>query len=141
MSSKKIHKRGSKFGYLLSILINLAILYVILFIPVWEYIFPITEDFVQTRGALALSTGVTIFMYCTFIAYDPRWFRNLMQAISNIFAIYSLWVFRQVFPLNFADSFANWVNIGLLLLIAIMALSTLIEFAAAVKNFRRTIQE
>lgn len=141
MTTIKTNYSGRKAGHLMSIIFNSAILYVINFVPLWDHIPVLTEKFADTRGAMSLSLGVSIFMYCTFLAFDPRWFRSLMQSIANVFAIYSLWIFRQVFPLDVSESMAGWINIGLLVLMGIMVLSTLIELASSIRHYRRSLQE
>ena len=139
MATEHATKHGRRFGLFLTILINGAILYAVNYIDLWDYIPYLTKSFTHVREAFSLSLCVTIFMYCTFMAFDRRWFRSLMQAIANVFAAYSIWIFRQVFPLDLTEYFTYWVNIGLLILIGIMMLSTLIELGASVRHYRRSI--
>lgn len=128
-----------RFGYFTSILINGAIMYAVNYLDLWNYIPFLTEKFRDVLWAINLSIGVTIFMYCTFIAFDRRWFRSLMQAMTNVFAFVSLRVFRQVFPLDLAESAAHWANIGLLIMMGAMILSTISELIAAIKHYRKSI--
>ena len=79
-------------------------------------------------------------MYATYMVFNPRWYRSLMQAVSNVFAFISLRVFRLVFPLDLSDSAAHWANIGLLILMGIMVLSTIAELVAAINQYRKTQQ-
>lgn len=130
---------GRRFGYFISILINGAIMYALNYMDLWDYIPFLTDSFKDVLWAINLSLGVTIFMYSTFIAFDRRWFRNLMQAMSNVFAFVSLLVFRQIFPLDLIEGAARWVNIGLLILMGIMILSIVIELGSAIKNYRKSI--
>lgn len=132
---------GRRFGYFLSILINGAIYYVINNIAIWNFIPFLNEQYRDVLWIANISLGVTVFMFATFIVFDPRWYRSLMQAITNIFSFYSIEIFRQVFPLDLTDSAAHWVNIGMLILMAIMILSTISELATAVRLYRKTHNE
>jgi len=130
-----------RFGYMLSILINGGIYYVINYLPIWNYIPFLNENYKNVLWVANISIGVTVFMYATFLVFNPRWYRSLMQAMTNLFSIYSIEIFRRVFPLDLSDSAAHWVNIGLLILMAIMVLSSVSEIAAAVKQYRLSHQE
>jgi len=139
MTSERTMPSGSRrFGYFLSILINGAIYYVINNVPIWNYIPFLNEQFRDVLWIANISLGVTVFMYATFMVFDPRWYRSLMQAVVNLFSFYSMEIFRQVFPLDLSDSAAHWVNIGLLVLMAIMILSTISEIVSAVRHYRQT---
>jgi len=138
MSIQKPPSAGRRFGYLISILINTAIYYVINNFPIWNFIPFLTEQYQQVLWIANLSLGANIFMYATFMVYDLRWYRNLMQAVVNAFTIYSIHIFRTVFPLDLVDGLAHWVNIGLLILIVIMILATILEIGSAVKHYRNT---
>lgn len=129
---------GRRFGYFLSILINGAIYYAINNVPIWNYIPFLNEQYRDVLWIANISLGVTVFMYATFMVFDPRWYRSLMQAVVNLFSFYSMEIFRQVFPLDLSDTAAHWVNIGLLILMAIMILSTISEIASAVRYYRQT---
>jgi membrane-associated HD superfamily phosphohydrolase len=140
-SERTTPSNGSRFGYFISILINGVIYYVINNIPIWNYIPFLNEQYRDVLWIANISLGVTVFMFATFLVFDPRWYRSLMQAVSNFFSFYSIEVFRQVFPLDITNSAAHWVNIGLLILMAIMILSTISELASAVRHYRQTHNE
>ena len=127
---------GRRFGYFISIILNCLMLYSVNNLHLWNIPF-LTDRFSECLWAVNLSIGVSIFMYVTFMVFDRRWFRNLMQAIANVFAFVSLYVFRQVFPLDIADSTARWVNLGMVIILVIMALSVFIELMHAVRNYVR----
>lgn len=129
---------GRRFGYLMSIFVNAAIYYVINNVDIWNYIPFLDESYREVLWIANISIGVTVFMYATFMVFDPRWYRSLMQAIANVFTLYSIQIFRTVFPLDLVGSTAHWVNIGLLVLMGIMLLSAIMEISAAVNHYRRS---
>ncbi len=128
---------GRRFGYLLAILINGAIYYVINNVPIWSYIPFLTDGYKDVLWIANISIGFTTFMYATFMVFDPRWYRSLMRAVANVFTLYSVHIFRLVFPLDLTGTTARWMNIGLLILMGIMTLSSIAEVAAAVGHYRK----
>jgi len=138
MANSSTPTGGRRFGYLISILVNGAIYYVINNIPIWNYVPFLTEGYRNVLWIANISIGVTVFMYATFMVFDPRWYRSLMQAVANIFSFYSIEIFRREFPLDLSGSAAHWVNIGLLVLMGIMILSTISEISSAVRYYRRS---
>jgi len=137
MSENTTPSGGRCFGYFLSIIINGAILYAVNNLHRWNIPY-LTDRFSECLWAFNLSISATIFMYCTFLAFDRRWFRSLMGSLSNVFAFISLNVFRRIFPLDIPESAAKWVNIGILILLAIIALSVLGQLVSAIKYYRRS---
>ena len=140
MSDQPTPTASARFGYFISIMINAAIYYVINTFPIWDYIPLLNEKYQDVLWITNLSIAVTIFMFATFMVFNPRWYRSLMQAVANVFAFISIRVFRLVFPLDLSDSAAHWANIGLLVLMGIMILSTITELVAAINQYRKTQQ-
>jgi len=136
MSEHSAPRGGRRVGYFFSILFIGAIYYVINTIPIWDYVPFLTEQYREVLWIANISLGYSVFMYATFMFFDPRWYRNLMQAINNLFSFYSIMIFRQVFPLDLSGELARWTNIGLLVLMGIMIISTITEIAAAVRHYR-----
>ena len=97
----------------------------------------LTNEFTQVIWAVNLSLGANIFSYFTFLFFDRRWFKNLMQALTNVFSFISLYLFRQVFPLDISENLEGTVNLTMVIILVLIALSILIELANAVRNYRK----
>jgi len=69
--------------------------------------------------------------------FDRKWFKSFMQAIANVFSLISMYVFREVFPLELSDSMERMVNVGLIILMALIVLSVIAELSNSVKFYRR----
>ena len=138
MADHKQRTGGRRFGYFVSIVLNLLFLYGMNNLLRWEVPF-LNHRFTECLWAINLSLGVTIFMYATFMLFDRRWFKHFMQAITNVFSLASAFVFRRVFPLDVPPSSIYWINIGLLVVMGILILSTVIELGSAVKHYRREV--
>jgi hypothetical protein len=137
MSQNKMPSSARQFGYVVSIIVNIALLYIANNFLNWNIPF-LTKDFTQCLWAVNLSLGVTIFINFIFIFFDRKWFTNLMQAFGNVFAFISGFIFWRVFPLNLSISMARIVNFALIIALAAIVLSTMIELIGAVRNYNRS---
>jgi hypothetical protein len=137
MSENKMPSSARQFGYIVSILINIFLIYIANNLLKWNTSL-LTEDFAKCLWAINLSLGVTIFINFILIFFDRKWFKNLMQALGNIFAFISGFVFRQVFPLNLTESMASLVDFALLIALGAIVLSTMIELLGAIRNYNRS---
>ncbi len=140
MSNKPNKKETSpdarKFGYIVTILINLALIYVANNLLSWKIPW-LKTSFVQCLWAINLSFMVTIFVNFIFLFFDRRWFRHLMEAFSNVFSFLSGFIFWRVFPLDISPLWAHWINLFLILILIFTLISILVEASKAVKHYRR----
>ncbi len=136
MSQNKMPSSARQFGYIVSIMVNIALIYIANNFLNWNIPF-LTKDFAQCLWAVNLSLGVTIFINFIFIFFDRKWFKNLMQAFGNVFAFISGFIFWRVFPLDLSASLARIVNFALIIALGAIVLSTMIELLGAVRNYNR----
>jgi len=136
----KTPTRKRRFGYLVSIILNLLIIYGVNNLVRWEVPY-LTADFSDVVWAFNLSLSVTAFMYAIFMLFDRRWFKHFMVAITNLFSIGALFVFWQVLPLDIPESTVYWVNTGLFILMGAVLLSAIMEIISAVRAYRKSVQE
>ena len=98
----------------------------------------LTNDFIRCLWAINLSFVVTIFTNFIFIFFDRKWFHSLMEAFGTVFSFLSTYVFWQIFPLDINATWAYWVNIGLIVLLVLTALSFISQIMHAIRQYRRT---
>ena len=134
MSQEKMPSSARQFGYIVSIIVNVFLIYVANNLLNWNIPF-LTKDFAQCLWAVNLSLGVTIFINFIFIFFDRKWFKNLMQAFGNVFSFISGFIFWRVFPLNLTTSLARLVNFALIIGLGAIVLSIMIELIGAVRNY------
>ena len=137
MTKNEMPTGARRFGYFLSIVINFGLLYVANNLLNWNINF-LTADFSKVLWVINLSFSVTIFTHFIFLFFDRKWFKNLMQALENVFAFISGFIFRQVFPLDVSSSLARLINIGLIILLVIILISILSELISAIKHYQKT---
>src|ERR1700674_330882 len=89
-------------GYLLAIVINVLLLYVVHHVVAWDVRF-ITPAWNDVLWAVDLSLQATIVANVLFLIYDARWFHSLVQAVPAGIAVLSLWWMYQVFPFDFGS--------------------------------------
>ncbi len=135
MSQNRVPSGARRFGYIITILINLGLMYAANHLLEWNVPF-LTEDFAQCLWAINLSFGVTIFINFIFMVFDRRWFRSFMESINSVFSFISGYVFYRVFPLDLPNGMARWANMGLVILLVIIAISVLAQLFNAVKYYR-----
>lgn len=135
-SKKETPPEARKFVYIVTILINLALIYVANNLLSWKLPW-LKESFVQCLWVINLSFAVTIFTNFVFLFFDRRWFRHFMEAFCNIFSFLSGYVFWRVFPLNVSPIWENWINLFLIMILVFTLISILVEVSKAVKHYRR----
>jgi hypothetical protein len=97
------HRVGATIGYLVTIAINIAMLYVANHLPDWPVPF-LTDKYEAVLWAINLSIGANILANVVWLFYDTRPVKHLLQAIINVPGIVSVVVFYAIFPLNVGDS-------------------------------------
>ncbi len=134
--NKEAPSAERKFGYIVVILINVALVYVANNLLNWNLPW-LKDSYIQCLWAINLSFAVTIFTNFIFLFFDRRWFRHLMESLCNVFSFISGYVFWRVFPLELNATWTRWVNLGLILILVFTLLSILVEMSKAVKHYRR----
>lgn len=138
MEKKTYPSAGRRFGYLVGILFNFAMIYVVNNLLNWNVPF-LTERFIECIWAINLSLSVSIFIHFIHLFYDPKWFRSLMQAMANVFSIVSTFVFWRVFPLALSENIARVVNLAIIIIMALIGLSVFVELFNAVRNYQKKL--
>jgi hypothetical protein len=140
MSGKKSKKEASsgarRFGYIVTILVNIALIYIANNLSGWGLPW-LKESFVQCLWAINLAFTVTIFTNFIFLFFDRRWFRHLMEGICNIFSFISGYIFWRVFPLELSANWAQFINVILILMLVFTLIAILSSMLKAVREYRR----
>ena len=129
-----------RFGYLVAIAVNFLLIFAAQNLLSWNFPY-LTSRFNDCLWAVNLSLSSSIFINFIFLFFDAKWFRHLMQSITNIFALISVYVFYRVFPLNLPETTAKSVNLALVVLIVILALSILAELANAINSYSKRMKK
>lgn len=126
---------SSRAGYVVTIILNLILLYVVHSIPRWNLSF-ITAAYPQVIWAFDLSIGATIAANLTYLAYDRPWYMHLTRAILAVLGLIVLIVLFSVFPFDFgAPALDTLVRVLLVLGMVGTAIGLVVEAV----QFGRTI--
>lgn len=124
-----------RFGYLISIVINFIMMYAANNLISWNTPY-LTGRFSECLWAINLSLSAVIFAHFIFMVFDPKWFRSFMKSLTNVFSLISVYVFRQVFPLDLSESMMRTANLGLVILLLLLLLSIFVELINSIKFYR-----
>ena len=129
---------GRKIGYVVVIIIMFIILYLVRNYERWNFSF-LTADFSKCLFYIELSIYANIGANVLFIFYDNRWFKHLLQTITDIAGALSLIMIYVIFPLNLADeTWLKWIRIGLLVLFGLTVISAIVNL---VKGLRYLVKD
>ncbi len=131
---------GKQFGYTLAALINLALVYVVHNLLVWDVAPFLTDDFEKVLPIITVSLVATAVMNVLYLFYDARWFKSFTQIGLLGISIAATARLLQVFPFDFSDYEFDWATlVKVVMIIAIVgaAIGVITEFvklARAVSN-------
>jgi hypothetical protein len=127
MSGRDRTPRGARiFGYVIAIVVNVVLWYVVHNLGRWDLSFILSEEFSRVLPAFDLSLGASIVLYALWVAYDLRWFRHLGQVVLNALSLNVIYVLYRVFPFRFPGSLDQWARVGLLLGGVAVGISTVV---------------
>jgi hypothetical protein len=127
-----------KFGYIVSIIIMIIILYLVQNWEKWHLTF-LTSDFSKYLFYIELSIYVIIGINALFIIYDHKWFKRLMQAIADAAGALSLIMFYVIFPIVLeSEKWIKWIKIGVIVLFVLTLISILVNL---IKGIRKLVSE
>ncbi len=135
MAETKMPSGIRRFGYLISIAINFFMMYAANNLTSWNTPY-LTDRFSECLWAINLSLSAVIFAHFIFMVFDPKWFRSFMKSLTNVFSFISVYVFRQVFPLDLSGSMIRTANLGLVILLLLLLLSIFVELINSIKFYK-----
>lgn len=123
---KKPKTIGRKVGYFVAIGVNAALIFVLNNLLNWGVPF-VTGSFSVCLWTINLSLAATLLANGVFLAFDPAWFRHLVQMVLNVVAFAALMTVYVIFPFSFDGG--NWEPLARIVLVVAMA-GTAIGFVA-----------
>jgi hypothetical protein len=124
--------RGKKAGYIITIIVNGVLVFVLNSLSGWNVPF-LTQEYSLCLWAVNLSLGATMVANFIFIFYERQWFTHLLQVFTSIAAFIAFYIVNEIFPFIFLSSI--WYTLLRIFLIAGMVISGL----SVIYNIIRTI--
>ena len=121
-----------RFGYVVAIAINVALLVIVNNALDWELVEFLTDDFAQLTGLISFSLVATIVANAGFMVADRPRIKAPTQAALNIIGVVVSVRILQVFPFDFSTYDFDWGIVArgvLILAIAGSAVGAIVEFA------------
>jgi hypothetical protein len=125
-------------GYVVAALVNLAILYAVNVWPGWDAVPFLTLDTERVLGLLNASLVVAVVVNLAFVAFDPRWFKALGDALTSAFGFVVTWAVLAVFPFDFTAYSFNWTAVTRVLLV-VGLVGSLVAVVANLVTFVRAV--
>ena len=97
-----------RFGYVVAILVNVAMLIAANNLLAWD-IFPfLTNDFERVLPILNVSLGAAVVVNLVYLGFDAGWFKSLTQIGLLAISLAVTVRLYQVFPFDFSAYEFNW---------------------------------
>ncbi|MCL6471447.1 MAG: hypothetical protein K6T91_01335 [Firmicutes bacterium] len=136
---EKRSKRSRLSEYIVSIVVNLILLFVFNNLLKWHVPF-LTRDFVVPLTILNISITATIAANLVFIFYDPAWFLAGIRAILNIIGAIFVYILYTTFPFDFSSLASEGLVTILVRVVLILGLvGTVVGTVVELTKFIRAI--
>ena len=101
-------RSSRRFGYVVAVVVNLAILVAVNRWPGWDAVPFLTLDTESVVGLVNASLVISVIVNVVFLAYDPRWFKALGDALTAAVGFVVTWAILVVFPFDFSAYGFDW---------------------------------
>ncbi|MEN8114309.1 MAG: hypothetical protein ABFS21_07965 [Actinomycetota bacterium] len=128
---------GRRVGYVVAVVINVVLIFVVVNLLSWGWLPFLTEDFENLLPILILSLLVSGMVNLAWIVYDPRWFRAAGQIVDNLTSLLVVVVTYKVFPFDFSPYRINWetiVRVVIVLTAFALVIATIAEFVKLIRS-------
>jgi hypothetical protein len=134
---KSFSSGARKVGYFVAIVVMIVLIYVLRHLRQWGFDF-LTDDFGKCLRYIEFSIYVSIGAQVLFIIYDNRWFKHIINGISNIAGAVALIMIYVIFPFDIEDgTWIKWIKIGILILFGLTVISILVEIIKGIRDLLR----
>lgn len=129
---------GGRFGYVIGVLINAALLYAANVWPGWEAVPFLTEATVLVIGLVNASILVNLAANLVYLMTDPPWLKALGTMLTTAVGILAMVRIWQVFPFDFDGASFDW-SLVVRILLGLGIVGGAIGIIAAFVSFVRSL--
>lgn len=97
-----------RFGYVVAVAVNGALLYALMAWPGWQAVPFLTAETAALVPLVVFSLLVSVAANLVYVAYDPRWFRAAGDVLTTTVGLYVLVQVWLVYPFRFGDGGLDW---------------------------------
>jgi hypothetical protein len=124
---------GKRLGYVIAIVVNLAMLIIVQNILEWGWLPFLTEEFADVVPWMSASLVVAGAVNVIYLIDDRQVVRSVGQIVTNLIGIAVTIVIYQAFPFDFSSYAFNWEPIARLVLILAIVGSTIGVLVESIK--------
>ncbi len=141
-SARGIPSASRRLGYLIAIVLNLTLAYLVNVWPSWQEVSWLTAQTQEVVGLVNLSllAGATVNM--VYLIYDRPWFKALGDLVTTAIALAVVLDVYRVFPFDFTQTTVDWspvVRIVLVVAIIGTAIGTVVSFVTFIARAARAM--
>lgn len=115
-----LRRAGTRFGYAIAVVINLAMLIVVQNILDWGWLPFLTDEFADVVPWISFSLVVAIVLNLVYQFNDTIPVKSTGQILSNLISIFVTYQVLIVFPFDFSESTFDWALVTRIVLILAM---------------------
>lgn len=93
---------ASRFGYLVGVVVNAILIVIVNNLLAWGWVPFLTGRFELLTGIITVSLSVVLVANVLWLAFDPRWFKAMLQLGLNAISLVVAMRIWQVFPFDFS---------------------------------------
>ena len=97
-----------RFGYVVAVLVNLALLYAVNIWPGWDALPFLTGETTQVLTLVNASLVAGAAANGLYVVHDPRWLRAFGEAFTTAIGVVAMVALWRVFPFDFGDATFDW---------------------------------
>jgi hypothetical protein len=116
LDAADLKRSGRRVGYIIAIVINVVLLYVVNNLLAWGLPF-LTDDFSEVVPLISLSLLVSVAANTLYLFVDTPVVKSATQIAVNSVSIVATVAVLRVFPFDFSDYAFDWAIVARILLI------------------------
>jgi hypothetical protein len=127
-----------RFGYVVAIAVNVALIFVVNEWPGWATVSFLTPETETVIPIINASLVIAIVVNAVYLISDPRWLRAMGDAVTAAVSFFVILVVMRVFPFDFSDYSFDWAMLVQVML-AVGLLGSLVGVIANLVAFAREV--
>jgi hypothetical protein len=140
-TSRRIPSASRRLGYLVAIVLNLTLAYLVNVWPSWHEVSWLTAQTQDVLGLVNLWLLVGAAVTMVYLVYDRPWFTALGDLVTTSIALAVVVEAYTVFPFDFSQTAVDWsaaVRVVLVIAITGTAIGTVVSFVTFIARAART---
>lgn len=106
--SKRPPVAARRFGFVIAVLVNAALLFAVNEWPGWDALPFMTEETTEVLGLVNASLVASLVANAVYVGYDAGWLRALGDIVTTSIGLVAMVQIWQVYPFDFAGYSFDW---------------------------------